>query len=69
MCQLQAKFCLQTIFENRRTSSSSRGYLQFNQEEHDFFEELQVDGTTNFVGWGGFVWGMVGSGNLCYNWA
>jgi hypothetical protein len=22
-----------------------------------------------FVGWGGFVWDAVGSGNLCCNWA
>jgi hypothetical protein len=26
-------------------------------EQHDFFKELQVDGN-NFVGWGGFVWGV-----------
>jgi hypothetical protein len=23
----------------------------------------------NLVGWGGFVWGVVGSRNLCCNWA
>ncbi len=23
----------------------------------------------NFVGWGGFVWGVVKAGKLCYNWA
>jgi hypothetical protein len=34
--------------------------------KHDFLKNCKLM-VTNFVGWGGFVWGIVGLGNLCYN--
>jgi hypothetical protein len=36
-------------------------------EEHDFFKELCKLVVTNLVGWGGFVWNVVGSRKTCYN--
>jgi hypothetical protein len=36
-------------------------------EKHDFFEELCKLMVTNLVGWGGFVWNVIGSRNTCYN--
>ncbi len=37
-------------------------------EKHGFLKNYKLV-VTNFVGQGGFVWRMVGSRNLCYNWA
>jgi len=39
---LQAKFKLQTILENQKKLQANDNYNLI--EEHDFFEELQVDG-------------------------
>jgi hypothetical protein len=30
---------------------------------------MKFDGSVLYVWLGGFVWGVVGAGNLCYSWA
>jgi hypothetical protein len=36
-------------------------------EKHDIFWKSYKLMVTNFVGWGGYVWDVVGLGNLCCN--